>query len=94
MHRPWQEPHRLSGESCYRRRHRLHAGERTYSRVRQARRVRARPQAAAGRRRQHACAAAAQQRGRVQAVLAGRHADLCASVAAVPQPERRLPRSQ
>ena len=84
----------LPGESRHRRRHRLHAGDRAHSGVRQARRLRARSQAAVGRRRQHARAATAQQWRRVQAVLTGRHADLCASVATVPQPERRLPRRQ
>ena len=90
MHRR-QEPRGLSGRSCDRRRHRLHAGDRPHPRIRQARLVRARSQARARRRRRHAHAAQAGQRRCVQALFAGGGVALCAPLAAVPHAERRVP---
>ena len=51
-----------SSRSCDRRRHRLHAGDRPHSRIRQARHLRARSQTRARRRSRHAHAAPAAER--------------------------------
>ena len=88
------EPHRLPRRSRDRRRHRLSAGDRAHSRVRQARAVRARPQANARRRHRHAHTAQGRERFSLQALFAGGHATLCPPVAPVPNPQRRLPRRQ